>query len=292
MEKPRTPAGSCWNLSRAALEARLSLAVRLPAAGLRFRRELRLRRNESVVYVEERVTNERAQDHFFHWTQHVTLGLPLLHPDESVIALPGTRALTWPHGYEGASLVRDNEEFTWPEAPAIEGGNGKSRASVCTRRQRLCRSSVARPTARTRICGGTELATRTLARLLFSPLRLSLGRHLGRERCSHRVRPGMERRAPAVWSLVRPRCRLEKKTRLRADRCSTRPRSGEFPQNRSCELRMSLFSPKSVPDGARSVTFRSARDKIVVTEERGRAIGVAGHRPQEIGIGAGGDDFP
>src|ERR1035441_8497358 len=98
------------------------LAARLPAAGLRFRRELRLHHNESVVYVEERVANERAQDHFFHWTEHVTLGLPLLHPDESIIALPGTRAITWPHGYEGASLVRDNQEFTWPEAPAIEGG--------------------------------------------------------------------------------------------------------------------------------------------------------------------------
>jgi hypothetical protein len=94
----------------------------LPAASLRLRRELRLRHNESVVYVEETLTNERAQDHFFHWTQHVTLGLPLLNPMESVIALPGTRALTWPHGYEGASLVQDNKEFTWPDAPAIEGG--------------------------------------------------------------------------------------------------------------------------------------------------------------------------
>jgi hypothetical protein len=102
--------------------AQLSLVARLPAAGLLFRRDLGLRRNESVVCVEERVTNERAQDHFFHWAQHVTLGLPLLHPDESTIALPGTRAMTWPHGYEGASLVQDNQEFTWPEAPAIEGG--------------------------------------------------------------------------------------------------------------------------------------------------------------------------
>src|SRR5258708_25773937 len=76
-------------------EARVLVATRLPAAGLRFQRELRLRRDEPVVYVEERVTNERAQDHFFHWTQHVTLGLPLLHPEESVVALPGTRAVTW-----------------------------------------------------------------------------------------------------------------------------------------------------------------------------------------------------
>jgi len=118
-------ANSRWRLLEAkqsSAEAWLSLGARLPAAGLRLRRELRLRRHEPVVYVEETLTNERAQDHFFHWTQHVTLGLPLLHPEESVIALPGTRAVTWPHGYEGASLVPDNQEFTWPEAPAIEGG--------------------------------------------------------------------------------------------------------------------------------------------------------------------------
>src|SRR5208337_111421 len=118
-------ANSRWKvleLEPSSAGVQLSLAARLPAAGLRFRRELRLRPSESVMYVEESVTNERAQDHFFHWTQHVTLGLPFLHPDESMMALPGTRALTWPHGYEGASLVKDNQEFTWPEAPAIEGG--------------------------------------------------------------------------------------------------------------------------------------------------------------------------
>ena len=119
-------ANSRWKLlglKQSSAEARLSLAARLPAAGLRFRREFRLCRNESVVYIEESLTNERGEDHFFHWTQHVTLSPPLLHPDESAIALPGTRAVTWPHGYEGASLLRDNQEFTWPEAPAIDGGN-------------------------------------------------------------------------------------------------------------------------------------------------------------------------
>jgi hypothetical protein len=118
-------ANSRWklmDLTQGKAGTRLSLGVRLPTAGLRFRRELRLHRGESVVYVEEKVNNERAQDHFFHWTQHVTLGPPLLHPYESVIALSGSRAVTWPHGYEGASLVRDNEEFTWPAAPAIGGG--------------------------------------------------------------------------------------------------------------------------------------------------------------------------
>ena len=117
-------ANSRWKLLEArqnSAEARLSMGVLLPSAGLRFRRELRLLPSESVVYVEETLTNERGQDHFFHWTQHVTLGLPLLRPGESVVALSGTRAVTWPHGYDGASLVQDNQEFAWPDAPATDG---------------------------------------------------------------------------------------------------------------------------------------------------------------------------
>ncbi len=114
-----------WKLQHSGhsrVDTQLSMAVRLPASGLRLCREIRLRKGECAVYVEETLTNERAQDHFFHWTQHVTLGLPLLQVSESVITLPGTRAITWPHGYEGVSLLRDDKEFTWPEAPAIGGG--------------------------------------------------------------------------------------------------------------------------------------------------------------------------
>ncbi len=193
-------ANSRWKLlglTQSSAEARLLLAARLPAAGLRFRRELRLRHNESVVYVEERVANERAQDHFFHWTEHVTLGLPLLHPDESIIALPGTRAITWPHGYEGASLVRDNQEFTWPEAPAIEGGMVNLARPFARDGKGFVVGVLLDPTAQARICGGIELATWAPARLLFPPLRLSLGCHLGGKRCSHGL--------ALEWKDARPR---------------------------------------------------------------------------------------
>ena len=54
-------------------EVSLTLAVPLPVAGLRFSREIRLRRGESVAYFTETVINEKKADHFFHWTQHVTL---------------------------------------------------------------------------------------------------------------------------------------------------------------------------------------------------------------------------
>ncbi|MGA3104584.1 MAG: hypothetical protein ABSD53_08905 [Terriglobales bacterium] len=118
-------ATSRWRLmeqKETAAEARLAFAVRLPAARLRFRRELRLLRGESVVYFDECIANEGTQDHFFHWTQHVTLGSPLLNPETSAIALSGTRAITWPHGYEGAALLPNNQEFTWPNAPTLDGG--------------------------------------------------------------------------------------------------------------------------------------------------------------------------
>jgi hypothetical protein len=62
-------------------EVTLELAVRLPAAGLRFRRQIKIRRGESVVYFREEVVNEAKADHFCHGTQHVTLDLRFSRPD-------------------------------------------------------------------------------------------------------------------------------------------------------------------------------------------------------------------
>jgi hypothetical protein len=99
------------------------MSVRLPVAGLRFSREIELRKDEPVVYFTETVRNERKSDHFFHWTQHVTLGPQFLSSEDSSVALPGARAITYPHGYdEGRALLTSNEEFEWPNAPLLEGG--------------------------------------------------------------------------------------------------------------------------------------------------------------------------
>jgi hypothetical protein len=101
----------------------LELSVRLPVAGLRFSREIELRKNEPVVYLKETVRNERKADHFFHWTQHITLGPQFLSAEDASVALPGIRALTYPHGYdEGRALLASNKEFEWPNAPLVDGG--------------------------------------------------------------------------------------------------------------------------------------------------------------------------
>ena len=117
---------SRWRITKTSRTARsvaCEMAVPLPAAGLEFRRLITLRRGEHVVYFAETVRNQRKADHFFHWTQHVTLGPPFLTQEDVAISLPGTRAITFPHGYdEGNALLESNREFQWPDAPKMDGG--------------------------------------------------------------------------------------------------------------------------------------------------------------------------
>jgi hypothetical protein len=108
--------------SQSKTSASLLMEAKLPHAGLTFHRELRMQRDETVVHVSETVFNLRSVDHYFHWTQHVTLGPPFLQAGESTVQIPALRAITWPHGYEGKSLLADSKEFSWPNAPAENGG--------------------------------------------------------------------------------------------------------------------------------------------------------------------------
>ena len=110
-------------LRATAEQVALTLAVRLPVAGLRFSRETRLRRGESVAYLTETVTNEKKADHFFHWQQHVTLGPPFLGHETTRITIPATRARTHPGGYGENDLLADERNFHWPFAPARAGGS-------------------------------------------------------------------------------------------------------------------------------------------------------------------------
>jgi hypothetical protein len=100
---------------------RLLISVRLPVAGLDFQREVTINANEPIVYFTETVHNLRKADHFFHWTQHVTLGGTFLDPQATTVSIPGQRSVTFPHD-EGEALLVRNQEFTWPHAPLLGGG--------------------------------------------------------------------------------------------------------------------------------------------------------------------------
>lgn len=94
--------------------------VDLPVAQLGFQRTLTLAAKSSVLFVDERVENKGAFEREIHWVQHLSLGPPFLAPDHSSIHASLDRAMTWPHGYEGRELLRDNATFEWPMAPSAE----------------------------------------------------------------------------------------------------------------------------------------------------------------------------
>lgn len=101
-----------------------ALSVRLPAAGLLFRREISLQKDQPVAHFTETVENERKADHFFHWTQHVTFGPPFLSKRTSTVFIPGSQGITFPFGYaEGNALLATDKRFLWPNAPARSHGN-------------------------------------------------------------------------------------------------------------------------------------------------------------------------
>jgi hypothetical protein len=109
-----------WRVSQS--KTKLVMETSLPVARLHFHREISLYGAEPVMYVREVVQNPKSTDHFLHWVQHITLGAPFLKHDESSIALSAVRGKTWPEGYNGKSLLKNNLEFDWPMAPSESGG--------------------------------------------------------------------------------------------------------------------------------------------------------------------------
>ena len=100
----------------------VGLSLRLPEAGLEFSREIAMRAGESVVYLQETVTNQRKLDHFFHWTQHVTLGPPFVSPESTRVVMSATKGMTSTEAYGDQALLAMGKEFHWPTAPARAGG--------------------------------------------------------------------------------------------------------------------------------------------------------------------------
>ena len=100
----------------------LTLQVNAPAYGLKFEREIRLSRGQNTAEIHETVRNLHDSDAHIQWVQHATFGEPLLTPGESIVALSGAQAKTWPLGYEGKASLADDRNFRWPRAPKAGGG--------------------------------------------------------------------------------------------------------------------------------------------------------------------------
>lgn len=94
--------------------------VHLPLAQIDFQRTLRMATHSSALFVGETVRNCRAAARDIHWVQHVSLGPPFLDSEHGSVHASLDCATTWPLGYEGCELLRDNAPFEWPVAHSVD----------------------------------------------------------------------------------------------------------------------------------------------------------------------------
>jgi len=98
-----------------------AMHVKLPVSQLEFSRTIRAAMGQSVLFVEECLTNTGPDAREVHWVQHVSLGAPLLSAGNSFLKASVDRCRSWPDGYEGRPVLPDNVDFAWPFAPTIDG---------------------------------------------------------------------------------------------------------------------------------------------------------------------------
>ncbi|MDW5265483.1 MULTISPECIES: DUF4432 family protein [Acidobacteriaceae] len=95
-------------------------SVELPVAGLRVDRRFVLAEGESVLRIEEHVTNLRAAERALHWVQHSTFGAPLFGSGGRATASV-QQGVTLPQDYDECNLLARDASFTWPYAPGANG---------------------------------------------------------------------------------------------------------------------------------------------------------------------------
>jgi hypothetical protein len=118
-------ASSEWKVVSADQDDRgcsLKLEVALPYFQFVFEREISLAAASYRATIIETISNLSASETEFQWVQHASFGEPFFTRDESSLFVEASRAITWPLGYEGHELLREEAEFLWPNAPAIAGG--------------------------------------------------------------------------------------------------------------------------------------------------------------------------
>lgn len=100
--------------------ASVRATAELPLARLRVERRLSLPPGESIVRVEESVTNLSGEAHSLYWVQHATVGPPLFG-EGTRISTSATRGVTGPGMYGDRDLLDADAKFIWPQASGADG---------------------------------------------------------------------------------------------------------------------------------------------------------------------------
>ena len=104
-------------------DGRLVMATELPHTRESLTRIMTLTKGENVVIYETTLTSQLDFDRPILWAEHATIGSPFLAPGVTVVDIPAVRSKTRPHeGKPGIPYrLPSDVEFTWPNAPTIDG---------------------------------------------------------------------------------------------------------------------------------------------------------------------------
>lgn len=100
----------------------LHAEAQLEHSGMTVERTVRLADDGIHVEISETVENLLAIDRPIGWTQHVTLGPPFLEPGVTGVKIAPKRSRTMDPETWGDGRVRTACEFSWPNAPLVDGG--------------------------------------------------------------------------------------------------------------------------------------------------------------------------
>jgi len=145
----------------------VTFSVRLPEAGLEFSREIGMRAGEAVVHLKETVTNQRKLDHFFHWTQHVTLGPPFVSSEDTRVFMSATKGITSSEAYGEQALLAFGKEFQWPLAPSSGGGEADLSHCLILKGFGVVASLLADPSRHAQFVGALNTRERLLIAYCF-----------------------------------------------------------------------------------------------------------------------------
>jgi hypothetical protein len=103
----------------------IQFTVKLPLVQEILNRTIRLVDGENVVYVESEIESLVAFDRPLCWAEHATIGSPFLEPGKTVVDMSASRAKTRTYKDQGGGQLRHRfanfQDFTWPNAPGING---------------------------------------------------------------------------------------------------------------------------------------------------------------------------
>lgn len=104
-------------------DGRLVLTAELPHTRESITRTMTIAPGENIVVYETALTSQLDFDRPILWAEHATIGSPFLAPGVTVVDFPAARSKTRLH--EGKPFLPfrlpSDVEFTWPNAPTLEG---------------------------------------------------------------------------------------------------------------------------------------------------------------------------